>query len=50
MTGQEIRYKRVLLRHIEQVLEAGRKKIKPFLLENDPETILGQFLLAVERD
>ena len=34
---------------VEQVLEAGRSKIKPFLLENDPETILEQSQSAVER-
>ena len=27
---------------IKQVREAGRTKIKPFLLENDPEKILEQ--------
>ena len=37
-------------RGIEQVREAGRRKIKPFLLENDPEKILGQCQSAVERD
>ena len=37
-------------RGIEQVREAGRRKIKPFLLENDPEKILEQSQSAVERD
>ena len=37
-------------RGIEQVREAGRRTIKPFLLENDPEKILEQSQSAVERD
>ena len=32
---------------LEQVREAGRRKIKPFLLENDPEKILEQYQSAV---
>ena len=36
MTGQKIRYKKSLAEEIEQVREAGRRKIKP-LLENDSE-------------
>ena len=35
-------------RGIEQVREARRRKIKPFLLENDPEKILEQSPSAVE--
>ena len=34
----------------QQVREAGRRKIKPFLLENDSERILKQSQSAVERD
>ena len=30
--------------------EARSRKIKPFLLENDPEKIFDQFQSAVERD
>ena len=37
-------------RGIEQIREAGRRKIKPFLLENDSEKILEQSQSAVERD
>ena len=37
-------------RGIEQAREAKRRKIKPFLLENDPEKILEQSQLAAERD
>ena len=32
------------------VREAGRRKIKPFLLENDSEKVLEQSQWAVERD
>ena len=49
VTGKKIRYKKVLLRR-EQVREAGRRKIKPFLLENDQEKIPEQSQSAVERD
>ena len=37
-------------RGIEQVREARRRKIKLFLLENDPEKIIEQSQSAVERD
>ena len=37
-------------RGIEQVRETRRRKIKPFLLDNDPEKILQQSQSAVERD
>ena len=37
-------------RGIEQVREGRRRKVKPFLLENDPEIILEQSQSAVERD
>ena len=37
-------------RGIEQVQEAERRKIKPFLLEKDSEKILEQSLSAVEPD
>ena len=37
-------------RGIQQVREAERRKIKAFLLENDPEKILEQSQSAVERD
>ena len=37
-------------RGIEEVREVGRRKVKPFLLENDPEKILEQSQSAVERD
>ena len=37
-------------RGIKQVPEARRRKIKPFLLENDPEKIFEQSQSAVERD
>ena len=36
VVGQKIKYKK-FCRGIEQVREAGRTKIKLFLLENDPE-------------
>ena len=48
VTGQKIRYKKSC-RGIEQVREAGRIKIKPFLSENDSEKILEQSQSAVER-
>ena len=38
-TGQKIRYKKKAYRGIEQVREARKRKIKPFLLENDTEII-----------
>ena len=41
VTRQKIRYKKHCLFE-KQVREAGRRKIKPFLLENDPEKILEQ--------
>ena len=37
-TGQKISTKK-FCRGIERVLEARKRKIKPFLLENDPEII-----------
>ena len=41
MTGQKARYKKVLAcRGIEQVREARKQKVKPFLLENDTEIIV----------
>ena len=49
MTGQKIRCKKIL-QGIEQAREARRRKIKPFLLENDPEKIFEQSQSAVERD
>ena len=51
MTGQKIRYKKSC-RGSEQVREAGRRKIKPFLLENASEKIpvLDQSQLGVKRD
>ena len=49
VTGQKIRYKKSC-RCIKQVREARRRKINPFLLENDPQKILEQSQLAVERD
>ena len=49
VTGQKIRYKKVL-QGIEQVREARRRKIKPFLLENYPEKFFEQSQSAVERD
>ena len=40
-----------LQKSLAEVLEAGRRQIKPFLLENDPEKILEQSSQsAVERD
>ena len=45
----KIKYKKSC-RGIEQVREAGKRKIKPFLLENDSEKILGQSQSTVERD
>ena len=39
VTGQKTRYKKVL-RGIEQVREARKQKVKPFLLENDTEIIV----------
>ena len=36
LTGRKIKYKKSCP-GIEQVREAERRKIKPFLLENDPE-------------
>ena len=49
MVGQKISTKKTC-RGIEQVREAGRRKIKPFLLENDSEKILEQSQSAVEQD
>ena len=49
MAGQKIRYKS-LAEAFEQVREAARRKIKPFLLENDSEKVLEQSQSAVERD
>ena len=46
MTGQKIKS----CRGIEQVREAGRRKKKPFLLENDSEKVLEQCQSGVERD
>ena len=37
-------------RGIEQIREAGRRNIKPFLLEYDLEKLLEQSQSAVERD
>ena len=37
-------------RGIEQIREAGKTRIKPFLLENDSEKVLEQSQLEVERD
>ena len=37
-------------RGIKQVQEARKRKIKPFLLENDTEIIFEQSQWAVERD
>ena len=37
-------------RGIEQVQKAGRGKIKPFCLKNNPEKVLAQSQSAVERD
>ena len=34
----------------EQVREAGKRKMKPFLLENDAEKLLEKFHSAGERD
>ncbi len=45
-TGQKIKS----CRGIKHVREAGRGKIKPFLLANDSEKILEQSHSAVERD
>ena len=47
VTGQKIGTQKSC-RGIEQVREARRRKIKPFLLESDPEKLLSQ--LAVEGD
>ena len=49
VTGQKLRYKKSC-RGIEQAREARRRKITPLLLENDPEKIIQQSQLAVERD
>ena len=48
-TGQKIRYKKSC-RGIEQVREARKRKIKPFILENDAEIIFYQPQSAVEGD
>ena len=37
VTGQKVRYRKRSCRSIEQVQEDRRRKVKPFLLENDPE-------------
>ena len=51
MTGQKIRYKKSLVKALKRLEKLEEeKKIKPFLLENDPEKILEQSQSAVERD
>ena len=49
MTEQKIRYKKSC-RGIEQVREDRKRKIKPFILQNDTEITFEQRQSAVERN
>ena len=50
MTGQKLSYKNRLAEAFKQFREAGRRKTKPFPLENDSEKILDQSQSAVAGD
>ena len=49
VTGQKIKHKKSC-RGIQQAREARRRKIKPFLLENDPDNLLEKSELSAELD